>query len=69
MVAEANGYKEAIDRELTWKLQEMAKIRGLDIESIQNRSGFIEVPKQRGSTTVQRLRPYVAHGGLDLYRL
>ncbi len=57
MVAEAHGYKdkESIDKELKWKLQEMAKIRELNIESIQTRSEFIEVPKGRYGSAVVAL--------------
>jgi len=54
MVAEAHGYKdkEAIDKELKWKLQEMAKMRELNIESIQTRSEFLEVPKGKYGSAV-----------------
>ncbi len=57
MVAEAHGYKdkEAIDKELKWKLQEMAKIRELNIESIQTRSEFLEVPKGKYGSAVVAL--------------
>jgi arginine decarboxylase len=57
MVAEAHGYKdkEAIDKELKWKLQEMAKIRELSIESIQTRSEFLEVPKGKYGSAVVAL--------------
>jgi arginine decarboxylase len=57
IVAEAHGYKdkEAIDKELKWKLQEMAKIRELNIETIQARSEFIEVPKGKYGSVVVAL--------------
>lgn len=57
MVAEAHGYKdkEAIDKELKWKLQEMAKIRELNIDSIQTRSEFLEVPKGKYGSAVVAL--------------
>jgi len=57
MVAEAHGYKdkEAIDKELKWKLQEMAKIRELSIESIQTRSESLEVPKGKYGSAIVAL--------------
>ncbi len=57
IVAEAHGYKdkEAIDKELKWKLQEMAKIRELNMESIQVRSEFMEVPKGKYGSVVVAL--------------
>ncbi len=46
-VAEAHGYKdkEAINRELKWKLHEMAEIRKMKLEKIEARSESMEVPK------------------------
>lgn len=57
VVAEAHGYKdkESIDKELKWKLQEMAKIRELNVETIQVRSEFIEVPKGKYGSVVVAL--------------
>jgi len=57
MVAEAHGYKDkqAIENELKWKLQEMAKIRELNIDSIQARSEFLEVPKGKYGSAVVAL--------------
>ncbi|MEM3571454.1 MAG: pyruvoyl-dependent arginine decarboxylase [Candidatus Bathyarchaeia archaeon] len=57
IVAEAHGYKdkEAIEKELKWKLEEMAKIRGLTIESIKTKCEFIEVPKGKYGSVVVAL--------------
>jgi arginine decarboxylase len=57
IVAEAHGYKdkEAIEKELKWNLQEMAKIRDLNIETIQTRAEFIEVPKGKYGSAVVAL--------------
>ncbi len=57
LVAEAHGYKdkEAIDKELKWKLQEMAKIRQLQITSIESKPECIEVPKGRYGSAIVAL--------------
>jgi len=57
IVAEGHGYKdrEAIDRELRWKLQEMAKIRELKIEKMELKSEFTEVPKGKYGSVVVAL--------------
>ncbi|MEM3736638.1 MAG: pyruvoyl-dependent arginine decarboxylase [Candidatus Bathyarchaeia archaeon] len=57
LVAEAHGYKdrEAIERELKWKLQEMAKIRQLQITSIECKLECLEVPKGRYGSVVVAL--------------
>lgn len=55
IVTEGHGYKdrEAIERELRWKLQEMAKIRDLKLEKTELKSEFTEVPKGKyGSVLV-----------------
>jgi arginine decarboxylase len=57
IVAEAHGYKDksAIAKELGWKLQEMAKIRDLTLEKIENRVEDMEVPKGRYGTVIVAL--------------
>lgn len=57
LVAEAHGYKdrEAIDIELKSKLQEMAKIRQLQITSIETKPECIEVPKGRYGSAIVAL--------------
>jgi arginine decarboxylase len=55
IVAEAHGYKdrEAIDRELKWKLQEMAKLRQMRLIHVETKPECLEVPKGKyGSATV-----------------
>jgi len=57
LVAEAHGYKdkEAIEKELKSKLDEMAKIRDLKIEKVETRAEFIEVPKGKYGTVIVAL--------------
>lgn len=57
IVTEAHGYKdkEAIDKELKWKLQEMAKLRQMQILSIETRPECLEVPKGRYGCTLVAL--------------
>ena len=57
IVTEAHGYKdkEAIEKELGWKLSEMAKIRGLKLEKTEMTSEFIEVPKGKYGCVVVAL--------------
>jgi arginine decarboxylase len=57
LVAEAHGYKdkEAIERELRSKLNEMAKIRDLKTDKIETRAEFIEVPKGKYGTVIVAL--------------
>lgn len=57
IVTEAHGYKdkEAIDKEMRWKLEEMAKIRNLKVEKIQVKSEFTEVPKGKYGSVVVAL--------------
>jgi len=46
-VADAHGFedKDAMEKELKWKIQEMVNTGELNIESIQSRSERLEVPK------------------------
>lgn len=57
IVAEAHGYKdkEAIDRELKWKLQEMAKLRQMQVISTETTPACLEVPKGKYGSTVVAL--------------
>lgn len=57
IVAEAHGYKdkEAIEKELKWKLEEMAKMRSLKIDKIEVKSEFIEVPRGKYGSVVVAL--------------
>jgi arginine decarboxylase len=57
IVAEAHGYKdkEAIERELKWKLQEMAKVRQMQLLSIETRLECLEVPKGKYGSAVVAL--------------
>lgn len=55
IIAEAHGYKdkESIERELKWKLQEMAKLRQMRLVHVETKPECLEVPKGRyGSATV-----------------
>ena len=57
IVAEAHGYKdkEAIEKELKWKLQEMAKIRGMELSSISIKSECFQVPKGKYGSVIVAL--------------
>lgn len=57
IVAEAHGYKdkEAIERELKWKLQEMAKVRQMKLLSIETKLECLEVPKGKYGSAVVAL--------------
>jgi arginine decarboxylase len=57
IVTEAHGYKdrEAIDKELKWKLQEMAKLRQMQLISIETKPECLEVPKGRYGSTIVAL--------------
>jgi len=68
-VAEAHGYKDrqAIERELKWKLKEMAEIRGMKLEKIEVMSEFMEVPKGRYGCVIVAL-VYVPWTGVEAGR-
>ncbi len=57
IVTEAHGYKdkEAIDKELKWKLQEMAKLRQMQILSIETKPECLEVPKGKYGSSIVAL--------------
>ncbi|MGP3668101.1 MAG: pyruvoyl-dependent arginine decarboxylase [Candidatus Bathyarchaeota archaeon] len=57
IVAEAHGYKdkEAIEKELKWKLQEMAKIRGMELSSVNIKSEHFQVPKGKYGSVIVSL--------------
>ncbi|RJX16081.1 pyruvoyl-dependent arginine decarboxylase [Candidatus Bathyarchaeota archaeon] len=57
IIAEAHGYKdkEAIEKELRWKLQEMAKVRQMQLLSIETRHACFEVPKGKYGSAVVAL--------------
>lgn len=57
IVAEAHGYKdkEAIEKELKWKLNEMAKLRDMKIENFGVKSEFLEVPKGKYGSVIVAL--------------
>jgi len=57
IVAEAHGYKDkdAIERELKWKLQEMAKVRQMQLLSVETRLECLEVPKGKYGSAVVAL--------------
>lgn len=46
LVAEAHGSvdQKALERTLNWKIREMAKIRGIEIQSVNRRIEFLKVP-------------------------
>jgi len=57
IVTEAHGYKdrEAVEKELRWKLQEMAKLRQLRILSIETKLECLEVPKGKYGSAIVAL--------------
>jgi len=57
LIAEAHGYKDraSIEKELRWKLQEMAKIRQLQITAIEAKLECLEVPKGRYGSAIVAL--------------
>ena len=57
IVAEAHGYKdkEAVEKELQWKLNEMAKIRQLKLEKTDTKTEYMEVPKGKYGSVVVAL--------------
>lgn len=57
LVAEAHGYKdkEAVEKELQWKLNEMAKIRQLQLQTIDTKVECTEVPKGRYGSVIVAL--------------
>jgi len=57
IVAEAHGYKdkESIEKELKWKLQEMARLRNMTLTSMDFKAEYMEVPKGRYGSVVVAL--------------
>ena len=57
IVTEAHGYKdkEAIDLELKGKLQEMAKLRQMQIQSVETKPECVEVPKGKYGSAIVAL--------------
>lgn len=57
LVAEAHGYKdkESVEKELQWKLTEMAKIRQLQLQTTDTKTEFTEVPKGRYGSVIVAL--------------
>ena len=57
IVAEAHGYKDGdvIEKELRWKLQEMARVRQMQLFNIETRQECLEVPKGKYGSTIVAL--------------
>jgi arginine decarboxylase len=57
LVAEAHGYmdRKAVEETLQWKIKEMAKIRGIQIEEIQMKIEVLRVPMDNYGCVISAL--------------